>query len=55
MTSFRHPHIEPPLVIEVADDRVEAHIAAGWLPHGEQSTHDPEPTGEDHEPTEENA
>lgn len=53
MTTLRHPHIEPPLHIDVDDDHVAAHVAAGWLPL-EPST-DPEPTGEDHEPTEENA
>ncbi|WP_036959124.1 hypothetical protein [Promicromonospora kroppenstedtii] len=27
----RHPHIYPPVVIGVADERVESHLAAGWL------------------------
>ncbi len=27
----RHPHIYPPVVIDVADERVESHLAAGWL------------------------
>lgn len=29
---LRHPHILPTLEIEVADTRVAAHVAAGWLP-----------------------
>lgn len=28
---LRHPHISPPPVIDVADERVESHLAAGWL------------------------
>lgn len=31
MTALLHPHIDPPLVIEVPDDAVPAHVAAGWL------------------------
>lgn len=31
MKTLRHPHIEPALLIEVPDDRVPAHVAAGWL------------------------
>lgn len=29
---LRHPHIEPPVVVDVAEERVESHLAAGWLP-----------------------
>lgn len=29
---LRHPHIQPPVVLEVAPERVAAHIAAGWVP-----------------------
>lgn len=56
MTSLQHPHIEPPLVIEVEDDAVPAHVAAGWLPLAEEETStDPKPTGEDHKPSKETA
>lgn len=48
MKRLRHPHILPPLTIEVPDVRVPSHVAAGWLLVEEPS--DPEPTGEDHDP-----
>lgn len=33
MISLRHPNIDPPLVIDVEDERVPGYVAAGWLPH----------------------
>lgn len=32
MTRLRHPNILPPVVVDVAEERVESHLAAGWLP-----------------------
>lgn len=29
---LRHPHIQPPVLVEVAPERVASHIAAGWIP-----------------------
>lgn len=29
---LRHPHILPPIELEVADEAVAEHVAAGWLP-----------------------
>lgn len=46
MTTLRHPHIAPPLVIEVEDEHVPGYTEAGWLPH-EPSTPDPEPSGDE--------
>lgn len=61
MTTLQHPTVHPPLLIEVADDRVDSHLAAGWLSVTAQdeepdhnNTPDPDPTGEDLNPTEEN-
>lgn len=50
-TTLRHPHVDPPLEIEVEPDAVAAHLRAGWLPAeaDEPPTPDSEPTGEDHE------
>lgn len=31
MKTLTHPHISPPLEIEVADEHVESHLSAGWL------------------------
>lgn len=45
MTSLRHPFIDPPLVIEVEDERVPEFTEAGWLPTEEPSTDDPAETG----------
>ena len=42
MTVLRHPHIEPVLEVDVADDRVAAHLAAGWLPVAAESATPPE-------------
>lgn len=39
---LRHPNIKPDLDIEVADDRVAAHVAAGWLPLAVNTTGEPE-------------
>jgi hypothetical protein len=38
VTVLRHPHIEPVLEVDVADDRVAAHLAAGWLPVADSAT-----------------
>lgn len=45
MTQLRHPHIEPPVVLDVAEERVDEHLAAGWLheePPAEADTPTPE-------------
>lgn len=42
---LRHPHIQPPIHLEVADEAVAEHLAAGWLPVADEAT--PEPGAED--------
>lgn len=44
MTTLTHPHVDPPLEIEVEDDRVPAHLEAGWLLAEESSIPTPTPT-----------
>lgn len=47
MTALLHPHIDPPLVIDVEDDRVSDFTEAGWL-LVEDAAHTPDPaTGPD--------
>lgn len=56
MTTLRHPLIEPAHYIEVPDEAVESHLAAGWLlpDEGEHLTPtDPDHPGEDLDTSEE--
>jgi hypothetical protein len=47
VTTLRHPHIAPPLLIEVEDERVPAYVAAGWLLPEEPSTPDLDAPGDE--------
>lgn len=38
MTTMTHPHIFPPVEVEVEAEKVEAYLNAGWLPPVEPET-----------------